>query len=652
MAGENGVIRAGSFPGIHLSGEALNVGQILLHRGGGHPHIAGADGVAGEDVVVAVEEDHGALGMAGDFKDFQLAAAGGDGVPILDVGDVVQVDVISGHHGRGVQLVDIQLAQLAGRSQRGQAQDVVAVVVGQHHVDGLLLGHQAVLHQIAIQVRLAIAAHGGVDEDGVLAGAGVDDIDLAQLIIPDGGNAQLLRDRLGGEGHGGVDGTVLGLFQRLGEEPVVRRADAVDPVGQIPVGVGGNGTSGVDLVLGAGAAVGLEGGDHVAGVGFGGGLVVGGVEGPDGLILQRGQRVGIGQQLRGDAAADGHGSGEDVGVSRDHLPDGGAAHGHALDIDPVGVHIGVILHKVIQQSLHLRHIPAVGVGVLRRQDVGGVLGLVGGLGPQGSALAVQLGQVIAAGFLLAVEEENQRIGSAGLALLRLKIAVVHALVGAGLELVGHVFADSGSADVPIGQALGGHLGLHVELIPAVGQLGTEGGLAVGKVHEAAVILVGAALPAVARVAGLDKVGPAAGHHVGQSMVGLGPGPLTGYVVPHGIEHVPQVGGMEGAIEALVPVDDGAVIVGGEHLVEVIDIGAVQVLGAGGHGLEHIDAVADQPLFAADAHIHAVSLGGVVHLVVGQGKEGVGVILLVQVAPLALQVGIERIGIQGAVGLAA
>ena len=161
-------------PQQHLCHEVLQTRQIGVGGSFHHEQVARTNGVTGKDVVL-VEEHHRALGVARHVHHFQLLRADADRVTIYDVH---QLQVLGGeteeflHAGDQVLPVigvDIGAADLAGLQQGGDAQNVVAVLVGQQDIQLYVRVGQHVFPQVGIKVCCAGAAHGGVNDQGFLA---------------------------------------------------------------------------------------------------------------------------------------------------------------------------------------------------------------------------------------------------------------------------------------------------------------------------------------------------------------------------------------------------------------------------------------------------------------------------------------------------
>ena len=137
-----------------------------------------------------------------------------------------------------------------------------------------------------------------------------------------------------------------------------------------------------------------------------------------------------------------------------------------------------------------------------------------------------------------------------------------------------------------------------------------------EVHECAVRVRGALFPIreafAVRVAGLDKVCPIGGHDVAQLMVCVRPVALAFDVVAHGVEHEPQLAGVEGTVEIFIAVADRLRIVRRQIMIEIVHIGAMVfvmrlTVFCG-------DAVFRQAAVAGGAQVHAIGLR-LVHRVV-------------------------------------
>ena len=141
-------------------------------------------------------------------------------------------------------------------------------------------------------------------------------------------------------------------------------------------------------------------------------------------------------------------------------------------------------------------------------------------------------------------------------------------------------------------------------------------LYVFEVHECAVRVRGALFPIreafAVRVAGLDKVCPIGGHDVAHLMVCVRPVALAFDVVAHGVEHEPQLAGVEGTVEIFIAVADRLRIVRRQIVVEIIHIGIVVFVV--GLAILCRDAVFRQAAVAGGAQVHAIGLR-LVHRVV-------------------------------------
>ena len=352
-----------------LQTRQIGVGGSLHHE-----QIAGANSVTGKDVVL-VEEHHRALGVARHIHHFQLLRADADRVAVHDVhqlqglGGEAEELLHAGEQALLVIGVDVGAADLAGLQQGGNAQNVVAVLVGQQDIQLCVRVGQHVLPQVGVEVCCAGAAHGGVNDQGF----------LAQIHYPQGVHAKVhdtgdvVLHRVVAEHHVGVQLAVLGPGQGLGKHPVIGSADAVHT---LPYLVGlRHGTGGKALVLHAGAAGILQGLHSLGSLGLRHLRVILAVVGPHRGVLDGLKGTGDGVPLGRHHAAHGDGCGKVVGVAQDHVPDTGAAHGHTLDVNAVRVN-AVGSHIAVDGRLQGRNGVRVGpvlAGALGCKQVGGVL---------------------------------------------------------------------------------------------------------------------------------------------------------------------------------------------------------------------------------------------------------------------------------------
>ena len=449
-----------------------------------HPDVAGADGVAGEELAVVHQIDYRAGGMAGYVNDLDGVAGIGDGVAVLNGDHLAGVVAQLLDHAGAVIGADVDRFHIGLAHKIAQFGDVVAVVMGENQGNlGALRILDGVGHEVIIEVA---AAHAGIDDQDL----------VAVLEDPDGINVPVqhplhaVAHVCHGVGQGRAGGAVVGALLVLLKEPVVDLLILVDLLPGV-VGIGSHGAGQILVVFHGIVAVILEGLDRLGGAFRQSGGVISRDNRPDRQILQRlkGGPVVFIVALIGHPSADGNGSGEEGGIVQNHLPGAHAAHGHTLDVDPVGVHVGMVGDKGVQQGLDRIGVPAAGhvVGALRRHHIDGVAGQMVGLYPDGSALVGdELGDVIVAALPRAVEEEDQGIGAvfAEAVFRGIKVAVIHIIAAGGVIVIARLEAVHDGVphrlDGP-GLVTQGH-GVAQRVADGAGGVGVVTGAGIGVVH--------------------------------------------------------------------------------------------------------------------------------------------------------------------------